>query len=97
MRCAAVIPAGFMRSPDAVLEVSAYHEARPQLAAAASAWVLAKAESINTAAENAKRAGRRLARIVVIDRTVVSTLRLHNGYASSKARRLCQSGNRLCR
>src|SRR5690606_26856694 len=36
-RCAAVIAAGFMRSPEAVFEVSAYHDALPHPAAAAGA------------------------------------------------------------
>ena len=34
LRCAAVMADGFIRSPDAVREVSAYHEARPHWLAA---------------------------------------------------------------
>src|SRR5690606_13047381 len=36
LRCAAVMPDGFMRSPEAVFDVSAYHEARPHWAEASN-------------------------------------------------------------
>jgi len=51
-RWAAVMAAGFMRSPEAVLLCNAYHEARPHCAAA-GAVVAANAIPIVTAAARA--------------------------------------------
>ena len=46
LRCAAVIAEGFMRSPEAVLEVNAYQEALPHCE---FAWTVEETESINMA------------------------------------------------
>jgi hypothetical protein len=59
--------------------------------------VLAKAEIMKTAAEKAKRAGRRLERIVVMGRTGVGSRRLYTDRTKYRVRRLCQRADMECR